>query len=205
VVSMRRRSLAATLLALALALAAGGCGSIEPAESGPAPSAELAGAVGVPDGADTTQGTGPAYPLTLHRTGGIAQYDDTVMLYNDGLVLVETATIHGRECRLTGQQRAELLPLLGTLRLVDAPRAPAPVGTTRPSTSGIPDTADGETNDAISITVTDDQQRIVDLSAPSLGAVASLVSSLVSDVTLSSPSQTTCKPSAAPSGTAEGR
>lgn len=199
-VTMRRRSLAATLLALALALAAGGCGSIEPSEAGALPSAEPAGGPAAPGSAGATSGTGPVFPLTLHRTGGIAEYDDRVLLYADGSVLVETTTIHARECQLSEQQRTELLPLLGTLRLAGASQVPPPgqAGTGEPPTTGAPDTGDGESNDAIAITVTDDEQRIIDLSAPSLGTVASLVSSLVSDVTLTSPALTTCRPPAAP-------
>lgn len=192
---MGRMRLAAIATTLALVLTA--CASGEPGSGGtptPIDSGEASRTfAGGPVGDATDPITGPVFPLTLHRTGGIAGYDDTVVLQADGKVLVETRTVHGRECQLTGAQQKQLLSLLSTLRLVDAtggPTADSPDATL--GAPGDPGTSDESPNDAIVINITDHKLRPLDLSDPSLGEVAGLVGALVADVTLSSPAATEC-------------
>jgi hypothetical protein len=142
---------------------------------------------------DTTEPlTGPVFPLTLHRTGGIAGYDDTVVLQADGKVLVDTRSVRGRVCQLSGTQQTHLLSLLSTLRLVEATDAPTPGSDGATGDGTVPPEGDETPNDAIVINITDHKLRPLDLSDPSLGEVAGLVGALVADVTLSSPAATEC-------------
>jgi hypothetical protein len=127
---------------------------------------------------------GPAFPLTLHRTGGIAGYDDHIVLEVTGRVSVETRSVHGRVCTLSAPLQRQLVTLLATLRL-ESPSA------TLPTDSFTPVDPDAE-SDPITIAVTDHQARGIDLSDPSLGEIAGLVGTLVSDVTLSVPATTRC-------------
>ncbi|WP_353354658.1 hypothetical protein [Intrasporangium sp. DVR] len=183
------------VVAMALAVGLGGCAASDTPSTGTPEPIDSARATrtfaGGPLGDSTEPLTNPVFPLTLHRTGGIAGYDDTVVLHADGKVLVDTRAVHGRVCQLTGAQQKHLLSLLGTLRLVDAaelPTAGSAEGTLPPPPDG-----DGETaNDAIVINITDHKLRPLDLSDPSLGEVAGLVGALVSDVTLSTPASTQC-------------
>ena len=192
VVDMGRTRLAAAMAALAVAL--GGCAAGAPASNGtPTPIASRQPARTFAGGAigDSTEPLiGPVFPLTLRRTGGVAGYDDTVILQADGIVLVDTRTIHGRTCRLSGSQQKHLLSLLSTLRLVDASPTPASGGTGG-STGSAPGDDDAP-NDAIVIDITDHKLRPLDLADPSLGEVAGLVGALVADVTLSTPATTQC-------------
>ncbi len=168
--------------------------SVEPGEpSEPAEPIDAAGSgQGVSSGRDVptvTLSTGPVFPLTLRRTGGIADFHDTVVLTGDGVATVDTASIAGRTCRLSAAQRATLLVGLSTLRLTGS--HPAPTTTADRSDPGPP--ADGEApTDPITVTVTDVHARPVDLTDPSLGQIAALVSALVTDVTLTAPATTTC-------------
>ena len=191
---MGRTRLAAAMAALVVAL--GGCAAGAPANNGtptPIDSRQptrtfAGGAIG--DATDPI--IGPVFPLTLRRTGGVAGYDDTVILKADGMVLVNTRTIHDRECRLSGAQQKHLLSLLSTLRLVDATPAPT-AGTPGGTVDGSAPGSDDETaNDAIVIDITDHKLRPLDLSDPSLGEVAGLVGALMADVTLSTPAATEC-------------
>lgn len=183
------------VVALGLVVGLGGCAGADGASSGtPSPIDSQQATrtfAGGPLGDSTEPLTTPVFPLTLHRTGGIAGYDDTVVLHADGKVLVDTRSVHGRVCQLTTEQQRHLLSLLNTLRLVSATGFTAPG-----STEGIvpvPPDVDGETgNDAIVIDITDHKLRPLDLSDPSLGEVAGLVGALVADVTLSSPAATEC-------------
>jgi hypothetical protein len=191
---MRRTGLAAGVAAFALALC--GCGASSP--NGAATQVPVDAGGGFQGGAvgDATEPLlGPVFPLTLHRTGGIAGYDDRIVIRADGAVLVDTRSIRGRECRLTTDQQKQMLSLLGTLRLVTGSSSSsdgsASDATGNP-TAADTGTSDDERNDAIVITITDDKERPVDLSDPSLGEVAGLVGALVADVTLSSPAATKC-------------
>ncbi|EWS99727.1 hypothetical protein N865_21100 [Intrasporangium oryzae NRRL B-24470] len=130
----------------------------------------------------------PAFPLTLRRTGGIAGYDDTIVLKADGQLIVDTRTVRGRSCTLGSSPQRRLIAALSALRL-DESRAPVGIQTTPSDSSGTGD----ETSDPIHISVTDKEARPVDLSDPSLGEVASMVGALIADVTLSSPATTACK------------
>ncbi len=191
---MGRTGLAAGVAALALALT--GCAASTPGGSATQVPVDAAdGFAGGAVGDATDPLIGPVFPLTLHRTGGIAGYDDRIVLRADGTVLVDTRSIHGRQCRLTTDQQKQMLSLLGTLRLVD--RTPSSSDGSVGSATGGPTAVDSgtgeERNDAIVIAVTDHKERPVDLSDPSLGEVAGLVGALVSDVTLSSPAVTECR------------
>ena len=190
---MGRTRLAVAMAALVVALS--GCAAGAPANNGtPTPidsrqPARTFSGGGIGDSTDPI--IGPVFPLTLRRTGGVAGYDDTVILQADGVVLVSTRTIHGRTCRLSGAQQKHLLSLLSTLRLVDAtPTTTA--GGTEGSLSGSAPGGDDLPNDAIVIDITDHKLRPLDLTDPSLGEVAGLVGSLVADVTLSTPAMTEC-------------
>lgn len=132
-----------------------------------------------PPDAQPGDSRGPVFPITLRRTGGIADFDDTVVLEASGRVLVETRTVHGRVCVLTEQRRDPLYGVLGTLRHGEDER---------PGDSST--SADG--NDVIRIRLTDAHGHPFDLTDPSLGSVSDLVGTLVSDVTLSSPATVAC-------------
>jgi hypothetical protein len=138
---------------------------------------------------------GPIFPLTLRRTGGIAGFDDRIVLDLDGRLHVETRSVHGRVCTLAPAQQRQLVSLLATLRLdpstTDLPTGDLPAGDQGPVGPDTPDAPDAVT-DPITITVTDDEARPIDLSDPSLGEISGLVSVLVSDVTLSVPATTRC-------------
>ncbi|GGN07134.1 hypothetical protein GCM10009721_38570 [Terrabacter tumescens] len=137
---------------------------------------------------------GPTFPLTLRRTGGIAGFDDRIVLDLDGRLHVETRSVHGRVCTLAPAQQRRLVSLLATLRLdpstTDLPTSDLP-GDQGPVGPDTPDAPDAVT-DPITITVTDDEARPIDLSGPSLGEVSGLVGVLVGDVTLSVPATTRC-------------
>jgi len=199
-VHMGRARVGAGLAVAALFL--GGCGAASPGDqtdptsstatsSTPAPPRVGGGgndALSAPDG--------PAFPLTLRRTGGMAGFDDHVVLGLDGLVHVETRTVHGRVCTLGAPQLRQLVALLATVRLgtrlsEDLPSGDAPAGESG-AVSADPVT------DPITIAVTDHEARRIDLSDPSLGEVSGLVGTLVNDVTLSVPATTRCTTSAKP-------
>lgn len=191
---MGRTRLAAAMAALVVAL--GGCSAGAPANSGtptPIDSRQptrtfAGGAIG--DATDPI--IGPVFPLTLRRTGGVAGYDDTVILQADGIVLVSTRTIHGRKCQLSGAQQKHLLSVLSTLRLVDATTATTAGGAPGSIDGSVPGGDDETPTDAIVIDITDHKLRPLDLSDPSLGEVAGLVGALVADVTLSTPAAAEC-------------
>ena len=48
---------------------------------------------------------GPKFPMTLRRTGGIAAFDDRVVVQANGRLVVETRLVRGRTCSLTPAQR----------------------------------------------------------------------------------------------------
>lgn len=186
------------------ALALGGCGSVSTAAGADGPSAPAAtSTVQRPLAGSAQPGAGggramsgaldgspsPAFPLTLRRTGGIAGYDDTVVLKANGQITVDTRTVRGRSCSLGSSPQRRLIAALSTLRLDETSAATS--ATTPPVAS---DTSSGdETTDPIRISVTDKDARPVDLSDPSLGEVAGMVGALIADVTLTSPATTACK------------
>ena len=139
-----------------------------------------------PGGDGSAGSDSPTFPLVLRRTGGSAGFDDRIVLEANGRMRVETRSVHGRVCTLAGPVQRQLVTLLATLRL----GTPA---TELPSDSFTPlDTTTPTESDPIAISVTDDHARAIDLSDPSLGEIAGLVGSLVSDVTLSAPATTRC-------------
>jgi hypothetical protein len=161
------------------ALTASGCGTAVPADDATVTPIGVVHSPTVDDGPPS-----PVFPLTLRRTGGIAGFDDTVVLRANGQVLVDTRSVHGRTCTLTGPQQKQLLTALGTVRLNGfGPEASEPADT---------GSGEGEGPDRITISITDQRARPIDLSDPSLGDVAGMVGALVTDVTLSSPATTTC-------------
>ena len=180
------------------ALVVGGCGVAAPAggpgdgsvTSGGAATSPAPQRFGAGGDSSVSSSSGPVFPLRLRRTGGIAGYDDRIVLEADGRVRVDTRSVHGRVCTLTVPQQRQLVTLLATLRL--GPAVELPGEELAPSDAEPPE------NDPITISVTDDQALELDLSDPSLGEVAGLVGSLVSDVTLSVPATTTCSTPTAP-------
>ena len=199
-VHMARARVGAGLAVAALLL--GGCGAVSPGDQTDPTSSTATSSTPAPPrvgggGSDALSAPhGPAFPLTLRRTGGMAGFDDHVVLDLDGRVHVETRTVHGRVCTLGAPQLRQLVALLATVRLgtrlsEDLPSGDAPAGESG-AVSADPVT------DPITIAVTDHEARRIDLSDPSLGEVSGLVGTLVSDVTLSVPATTRCTTSAKP-------
>ena len=144
----------------------------------------------------------PVFPLTISRTGGIAAFNDTITLRSDGQVKVETRSVHARTCTLERQQQRDLVAAIGTLHLggTGATAIPDPGAD---GIGGLGATGTGGTGSAdsqIVISVVDARHRSVDLSEPSLASVLTMVTSLVSDVTLSQPSTRCTTAAAAPAG-----
>ena len=192
---MARAGRCVGLAAAALLLA--GCGVDVPSTDGDfttppgldATSASPGGAgTGTSTTADATVGPeyGPQFPLVLRRTGGVAGFDDRIVLRSDGKLLVDTLSVHGRVCTLGGAQLRQIVGALSTLRL-------GPWSISATPTDGAPsDPASVPSSDPIIISVTDDRSRAVDLADPSVGEVAGLVATLVADVTLTAPATTRC-------------
>lgn len=130
---------------------------------------------------------GPKFPMTLRRTGGIAGFDDRVVVEVTGRVVVDTRVVHGRICTLTKSQRQQLMAALTALRAT-------PIESGNTSTDGtatLPPSQDPE-SDPITLSVTDDLARTFDLSDSSLGGVTDLIGAVVTDVTLTTPSSASC-------------
>ncbi len=172
-------------------LTLGACGTASADLSGPtvttdgsatASPGSRGGAGTVPQVVSPRGSRGPVFPLTLSRTGGIADYADTVVLEATGKVLVETRHVHGRVCQLAKPEREQLFSLLSTLRRDAGPEATEPGAT-------VPATPESE---VIRISLRDSRNELFDLTDPSLGSVSGLVGDLVSDVTLTSPSTVSC-------------
>ena len=189
------------------ALFVGGCGSTTPEDgstgavtsAAPAPTSSTTTALRFGAAGDDALGSsyGPTFPLTLRRTGGIAGFDDQIVLEANGRVRVETRSVHGRVCTLSVPQQRQLVTLLATLRLGSSTAPPLTDGSTALDPDAVPE------SDPITISVTDHQARAIDLSDPSLGEISGLVGILVSDVTLSVPATTRCTtPTAAAPGAA---
>ncbi|MGO4597090.1 hypothetical protein [Terrabacter sp. 2RAF25] len=184
------------------ALLTGGCGvAVSDADALPGAAAHTSAATtqappkqrfGAGGAGSVTSSDSPAFPLVLRRTGGIAGFDDRIVLDADGRLRVETRSVHGRVCTLAGPLQRQLVTLLATLRL-GVPLAETPSDQfTQVDPGAAPE------SDPISISVTDDHARDIDLSDPSLGEIAGLVAGLVSDVTLSAPATTRCTTPTAP-------
>ncbi|MDN5767274.1 MAG: hypothetical protein L0H96_11625 [Humibacillus sp.] len=148
----------------------------------------------------------PAFPLTISRTGGIAAFNDTITLRADGRLSVETRSLHARTCTLDRQRQLDLVAALGTLHLggtgatgVPDPAADGSEDISGTGGTGSPSGAGGDTSQIV-IAVVDARGRSVDLGEPSLASVLTMVTSLVSDVTLSQPSTQCTTGSAAPAG-----
>ena len=189
------------------ALFVGGCGSATLEEGSPgevtssasAPVSSTTSALRFGAAGDDALGSsyGPTFPLTLRRTGGIAGFDDQIVLEANGRVRVETRTVHGRVCTLSAPQQRQLVTLLATLRLGPSTLEPPTDGSTARDPDDVPE------SDPITISVTDHQARAIDLSDPSLGEISGLVGLVVSDVTLSVPATTRCTtPTTVPPATA---
>ncbi|MFD1056222.1 hypothetical protein [Terrabacter terrigena] len=177
------------------ALLTGGCGVVvSDSDSSPGGSAPTSTATSSTPpkprfgaaGPGSATSDSPVFPLVLRRTGGIAGFDDRIVLDANGRLHVETRSVHGRICTLAGPVQRQLVTLLATLRLGLPP-------TEVPSDDFTPlDPNVAPESDPIAISVTDDHERAIDLSDPSLGEIAGLVGNLVSDVTLSAPAATHC-------------
>lgn len=205
------------------ALAVSGCGSAQPPgdtaattsldrvatvqpEDGPR-AGGLRSGVPAPIGS-----SGPIFPLTVRRTGGIADFRDTVVLRADGTVLVDTPSVRGRVCTLSSAQEGSLLAALSTLSLGVPATTPAPNAADRNGSTGPVGSSDGSVvgdgsgsggapadgadtdgeSSRIRISVADVHDRPVHLDDPSLADVSSMVSLLVADVTLTTPATTRC-------------
>jgi len=130
---------------------------------------------------------GPKFPMTLRRTGGIAGFDDRVVVAVSGRVVVDTRLVHGRTCTLTKTQRQQLMDALTALRATPLESGnPTPGGT-----ATLPPSDDAE-SEPITLSVTDDLARSFDLTDSSLGGVADLIGAVVTDVTLTTPASATC-------------
>lgn len=181
------------------ALLTGGCGVVmSDSDASPGGAAHTSTATPPPKPRFGAAGSGvvtsdsPTFPLVLRRTGGIAGFDDRIVLDADGRLRVETRSVHGRVCTLAGPVQRQLVTLLATLRL-GVPQTDVPSDDFTPL-----DTESAPESDPIAISVTDDHERAIDLSDPSLGEIAGLVGNLVSDVTLSAPATTHCTTPTAP-------
>lgn len=162
------------------------------------------GAAGAPAGASAPLGfagneqpPGAArivFPLSVVRTGGIAAFDDHLVLEADGRVHVDSRSVRGRVCSLDSAQR-RLLALLAVSPLSEV--------TTRSATAaprGGRQSADDEQSAPLVITVSDERSRTLDLDGASSAEVHALLNGLLGDVTLSTPTSTRCYPvSSAPS------
>jgi hypothetical protein len=218
---MWRASVCAGVVVSALLL--GGCGvavpasgsapATQPQPSGGGSTGDAGSGSGIDAGNDVDRANGeggvgsgpdepgPKFPLTLRRTGGIAGFDDHVVVQSNGRLVVETRLVRGRTCTLTATQRQQLVSALTALRAT-------PVQATDPSTDAavpIPPAEDTEEADSepITLSVTDDLARTFDLTDPSLGGVSDLVGAVVTDVTLTTPASATCTTSTpAPTGVA---
>jgi hypothetical protein len=126
----------------------------------------------------TTGLMGPTFPLTVRRTGGIADFHDTIMLRANGTLTVDSDEFAGRTCTLDGADRTSLVGALSTLQ----PTAPG---------ADTPQSSDTNSN-PIPLTISDARDRPFDISDPSLGEIRSSLSALVSDVTLLEPTSTKC-------------
>jgi hypothetical protein len=126
----------------------------------------------------TTGPMGPTFPLTVRRTGGIANFHDTILLRANGTLTVDSDGLAGRTCTLDKADRTSLLGALSTLQ----PAAPS---------ADTPHVSDTNSN-PILLTVTDAHDLRFDISDPSVGEIRSSLSALVSDVTLLEPTSTTC-------------
>ncbi len=164
---------------------------------------------------------GPTFPMTLRRTGGIADFADRVVVSSDGTVTVDTRAMTGRTCTLAvpcahpAARRAD--------RAAGHSPAPTDAATDVPS-DGSTGVADGDAvragdapdvagssdpgEDApITLSVTDDLARTFDLTDTSLAGVTDLLGSVVTNVTLTLPAGARCTtptdvPAPAPSVTA---
>lgn len=215
------------------ALTISGCGSVANPGGTPAVTASTPGlassaapgrahgggpqSVESPGGGSQPAPPSPVFPLTISRTGGIAEFNDTITLRSDGRVNVETRSVHDRTCTLDRQRQRDLIAALGTLHLGDAADTPVPdpaaVGSgSTAGTDGIGGANDtngadstggtpaGSDTSQIRISVIDARGRSVDLGEPSLASVLTMVTTLVSDVTLSQPSTPCVTSTAADAG-----
>jgi hypothetical protein len=183
-----------------------GDGSPEDAAGGTGDTGGPGGSTGIDAGTDVDRADGgggvgsgpdepgPKFPVTLRRTGGIAGFDDSVVVQSDGRVVVDTRLVHGRTCTLDKTEHQQLIAALTALRA--APVDPA--GSSGQGTATAPPADDAE-SEPITLAVTDDLSRAFDLSDSSLGGVSDLIGAVVTDVTLTAPANATCT---APTGVA---
>lgn len=210
-----------------VALTISGCGSVPTLDASPsitasapqvttstAPSRAHGGgpqSVESPDDGSQHPPPSPVFPLTISRTGGIAEFNDSIILRADGRVNVETRSVHDRTCTLDRQRQRDLIAALGTLHLGEAAATPVPdpaadgSGSTAGSngtdgTGSTGGTPAGSDTSQILISVIDAHGRSVDLGEPSLASVLTMVTTLVSDVTLSQPSTPCVTSTAADAG-----
>ncbi|WP_141842588.1 hypothetical protein [Humibacillus xanthopallidus] len=142
---------------------------------------------------------GPKFPMTLRRTGGIAGFDDRVVVEISGRVVVNTRLVHDRTCTLTTPQRLQLMDALTALRATPVQSGDV----TSDGTATIPPSDDAE-SDPITLSVTDDLARSFDLTDSSLGGVSDVIGAVVTDVTLTTPASARCTTPTATATTSTG-
>ncbi len=127
------------------------------------------------------------FPLTVVRTGGVAGFDDHLVLEANGRMHVDSRSVRGRVCFLTTTQQ-RLLTLLAISPVDNVSTRSAP----STSVGGSQAVGDDEQSTPLVLTVVDGQSRLIDLDHSSSAEVHDLLDALLGDVTLSSPTSTRC-------------
>lgn len=198
--SRSSRCLRSALIAVC-ALAISSCALSSESPTPGALSGATGGTAGSPNRSGLQQLTGDrrvVFPLTVVRTGGIAGFDDHLVLEANGRVLVDSLSARGRVCSLTSPQQ-RLLTLLAISPLSDVSTRSAPSS----SVGGSQPADDGEQSHPLVITVVDGQSRPIDLDHSSSAEAHDLLDALLGDVTLSNPTSTQCSTTPTTPPTAE--
>lgn len=145
-------------------------------------------------GPATTGYSGPVFPLTITRTGGVADYHDTLTLTSDGSVHVAITAADTRDCTLNEAQHHVL-----SLLAISATRQPeagelSAQGNPKHAGGQLQSVTDsGPENAPLTLTVTDHRGRVLDLDDTASGTTQDDLGQLVTDVTLSHPVATVCR------------
>ncbi len=168
------RNVAALLPCLALLA---GCGTASVSGGGSATTA------GSPPSTSGTTSPGPAsFPLTVSRTGGIAGFNDTIVIRADGQATVSAKQGAATSCRIGADALATLTGQL--TGLLNAPKPTPPTATPNHVRA-----------DALIFTVTDPAGKSVKVPDPPTGPAEQAVVALVDDVTGPTPPHQICRSS----------